>query len=131
MSHYGPQTDVSLERSRLVGMMLGCVTYGAFSSTHDDSVFELCTIIGVYLLLTVQAVTALLQRPRHGQKIANNRRTLLYYTLITFALETISFACNARYTEMIWIDLRGAPGGPVALIHNVMEYPVNFMAICW
>ncbi|KAG1739346.1 hypothetical protein EDB19DRAFT_857907 [Suillus lakei] len=112
MSSYTPQTDLSLERSRLVGMMLGCVSYG------------------VYLLLTVQAVTALLQRPRHGQRIANNHRTLLCYTLITFALGTISFACNTKYTEMIWIDLRDAPGGPVALIHNVMHYRINFMAIC-
>ncbi|KAG2745597.1 hypothetical protein P692DRAFT_201067967 [Suillus brevipes Sb2] len=112
MSSYTPQTNLSLERSRLVGMMLGCVTYG------------------VYFLLTVQAVTALLQRPRHGQEIANGRRTLLYYTLITFSLETISFSCNARYTETIFIDLRDAPGGPVALIHNAMKYRINFLAIC-
>ncbi|KAG1739340.1 hypothetical protein EDB19DRAFT_1635956 [Suillus lakei] len=111
MSSYTPQTDLSLERSRLVGMMLGCVSYG------------------VYLLLTVQAVTALLQRPRHGQRIANNRRTLLCYTLITFTLGTISFACNTKYTEMIWIDLRDAPGGPVVLIRNVMHYRINFVAI--
>ncbi|KAG2120271.1 hypothetical protein DEU56DRAFT_115613 [Suillus clintonianus] len=112
MSSYTPQTNLSLERSRLVGMMMGAISYG------------------VYLLLTVQAVTALIQRPRHGQKIANNRRTLLCYTLITFALGTISFACNAKYTEMIWIDLRDAPGGPVALIENVMQYRINFLAIC-
>ncbi|KAG1764255.1 hypothetical protein EV702DRAFT_982182 [Suillus placidus] len=112
MSSYTPQTNLSLERSRLAGMMLAGVSYG------------------VYLLLTVQAVTALVQRPRHGQKIANNRHTLLCYTLITFALGTISFACNAEYTVMIWIDLRDAPGGPVALIQNVMQYRINFLAIC-
>ncbi|KAG2338279.1 hypothetical protein BDR05DRAFT_969354 [Suillus weaverae] len=112
MSSYTLQTNLSLERSRLAGMTLAGVSYG------------------VYLLLTVQAVTALVQRPRHGQKIANNRHTLLCYTLITFALGTISFACNAKYTVMIWIDLRDAPGGPVALIHNVMQYRINFLAIC-
>ncbi|KAG1844341.1 hypothetical protein DFJ58DRAFT_29464 [Suillus subalutaceus] len=112
MSSYTPQTDFPLERSRLIGMILGGVSYGA------------------YLLLTVQAVIALMQRPRHGQKIANNRRTLLCYTLITFALGTISFACNTKFTVMIWIDLRDAPGGPVALIKNVMHYRINFMAIC-
>ncbi|KAG2341109.1 hypothetical protein BDR05DRAFT_966007 [Suillus weaverae] len=111
MSSYASQTDLPLERSRLVGMILGGVSYG------------------VYLLLTVQAVTALMQRPRHGQKIANNRRTLLCYILITFALGTISFACNTKYTVMIWIDLRDAPGGPVALIENVMHYRINFVAI--
>ncbi|KAG2154405.1 uncharacterized protein EDB93DRAFT_1132038 [Suillus bovinus] len=111
MSSYTPQTDLPLERSRLIGMILGGVSYG------------------VYLLLTVQAVIALMQRPRHGQKIANNRRTLLCYTLITFTLSTISFACNTKYTVMIWIDLRDAPGGPVALIENAMNYRINFVAI--
>ncbi|KAG1785351.1 uncharacterized protein HD556DRAFT_1249971 [Suillus plorans] len=111
MSSYTPQTDLPLERSRLIGMILGGVSYG------------------VYLLLTVQAVTALMQRPRRGQKIADNRRMLLCYILITFALATISFACNTKYTVMIWIDLRDAPGGPVALIKNVMYYRINFVAI--
>jgi hypothetical protein len=112
MSSNAPQTDLPLERSRLVGMILGGVSYGA------------------YLLLTVQAMIALMQRPRHGQKIANNRRTLICYTLITFALGTTSFACNTKFTEMIWIDLRDAPGGPAAQIRNVMHYRINFMAIC-
>ncbi|KAG1854349.1 hypothetical protein C8R48DRAFT_319956 [Suillus tomentosus] len=111
MSSYTPQTELPLERSRLIGMILGGVSYG------------------VHLLLTVQAVTALMQRPRHGQKIANNRRMLLCYTLLTFALSTISFACSAKYTEMIWIDLRDAPGGPAALIENATHYRINFVAI--
>ncbi|KAG2135848.1 hypothetical protein DEU56DRAFT_390303 [Suillus clintonianus] len=91
MSSYTPHTNLSLERSRLIGMVLGGVSYGA------------------YLLLTVQAVTALMQRPRNGEKIANNRRVLLCYTLITFVLGTTAFACNTKYTVMIWIDLRDAP----------------------
>ncbi|KAG1739343.1 hypothetical protein EDB19DRAFT_1711917 [Suillus lakei] len=72
-----------------------------------------------------------MQRPRRGEKIANNRRTLLCYTLITFALGTTTFACNAKYTEMIWIDLRDAPGGPTALIENAMHFRINFVAISW
>jgi hypothetical protein len=112
MSSNAPQTDLPLERSRLVGIILGGVSYGA------------------YLLLTVQAMIALMQRPRHGQKIANNRRTLICYTLVTFALGTTSFACNTKFTEMIWIDLRDAPGGPAAQIRNVMHYRINFLAIC-
>lgn len=111
MSSFTPQTDLPLERSRLVGMILGGVSYG------------------IYLLLTIQATIALMQRPGRGKRIANNRRTLLCYTLITFALATISFAGNSKFTEMIWIDLRNAPGGPVAQIENVMHYRINFMAI--
>ncbi|KAG1901930.1 uncharacterized protein F5891DRAFT_1186955 [Suillus fuscotomentosus] len=113
MSSYTPQTNLPLERSRLIGMILGGVSYG------------------VYLLLTVQAVTALMQRPRRGQKIANNHRMLVCYTLLTFALSTVCFACGTKYTEMIWIDLRDAPGGPVAHIENAMHYRINFVAILW
>ncbi|KAG2154421.1 uncharacterized protein EDB93DRAFT_160335 [Suillus bovinus] len=111
MSSYTPHTDLPLERSRLIGMILGGVSYG------------------VYLLLTVQAVTALMQRSQHGQKIADNRRMLLCYTLITFTLSTICFACTLKYTEIIWIDLRDAPGGPIALIKNAMHYRINFVAM--
>ncbi|KAG1852665.1 hypothetical protein F4604DRAFT_1804913 [Suillus subluteus] len=36
---------------------------------------------------------------------------------------------NAKYTEMIWIDLRDAPGGPLALIEDYMNYRINFVAL--
>ncbi|KAG1845284.1 hypothetical protein DFJ58DRAFT_730878 [Suillus subalutaceus] len=104
-------TDLWLERSRLDGMMLGAVSYGGF------------------FILTVQAAAALIQWPRHGRKIADHRLTLLGYILITFVLGTVGFAANAKYTEMIWIDLRDAPGGPVALIENEVAYPINIVAI--
>ncbi|KAG2075390.1 hypothetical protein BDR04DRAFT_1069798 [Suillus decipiens] len=111
MSSDAPSTDPWLERSRLDGMILGAVTYGGF------------------FILTVQAAIALMQRPRHGGKIADHRFSLLAYVFITFILGTIGFAANAKYTEMIWIDLRGAPGGPVTLIEDEMDYPINVMAI--
>lgn len=50
---------------------------------------------------------------------------LLGYVWITFALATIGFAGNARYTEMIWINLRDAPGGPAALILDELKYCIN------
>jgi hypothetical protein len=70
-----------------------------------------------------------MQRPRYGRKIADNRLALLLYVSITFVLGTISFVMNARYTEMIWIDLRDAPGGPLALIEDYMSYRINFVAL--
>ncbi|KAG1814337.1 uncharacterized protein BJ212DRAFT_366181 [Suillus subaureus] len=111
MSSQTPQTSVSIERFRLDGMMVACAIYG------------------VYFLLTVQAWIALMQRPRHGEKIADHRLALLFYVFITFVLGTISSATNARYTEMIWIDLRDAPGGPLALIEGYMSYRINFIAL--
>ncbi|KAG1730983.1 uncharacterized protein EDB91DRAFT_738697 [Suillus paluster] len=111
MSSYTPQTDLSLERSRLDGMVLGGVSYG------------------VFFLFTVQTWIALVQRPRHGDKTVGHRRALILYIFITFVLGTIAFAANAKYTEMIWIDLRDAPGGPTALIVNEMDYRINVLAI--
>ncbi|KAG0699507.1 hypothetical protein DFH29DRAFT_808925 [Suillus ampliporus] len=112
MSSYTPQTDLWLERSRLDGMVLGGVSYG------------------VYFLLTVQAWIALMQQPRSGGKIADHRRALIFYVFITFVFGTVGFAANAKYTEMIWIDLRDAPGGPAALIENEMSYHINVLALC-
>ncbi|KAG1730969.1 uncharacterized protein EDB91DRAFT_1206817 [Suillus paluster] len=111
MSSKTPQTDLSLERSRLNGMVLGGVSYG------------------VFFLLTVQAWIALMQQPRFEGKIASHRRALLFYIFITFVLRTISFAANAKYTEMIWIDLRDAPSGPAALIEHDMDYRINVVTM--
>ncbi|KAG2128758.1 uncharacterized protein EDB93DRAFT_1047118, partial [Suillus bovinus] len=111
MTSHIPQTNLSIERFRLDGMMLSCVFYG------------------MYFVLTVQAWNALMQRPRHGGKIADHRYALLFYVFITFVLTTISFGMNAKYTEMIWIDLRDTPGGPFALIENYMSYRINFIAL--
>ncbi|KAG1764149.1 hypothetical protein EDD22DRAFT_969089 [Suillus occidentalis] len=52
-----------------------------------------------------------MRRPQHGGKIANNRPTLVFYVIITFVLRTLSISVNAKYMEMIWIDLRNALGG--------------------
>ncbi|KAG2142716.1 hypothetical protein BD769DRAFT_1348516 [Suillus cothurnatus] len=111
MSPQAPQTNMSIERFRLDGMMVACTFYG------------------VFFLLTVQACIVLMQRPRYGRETADHHRALLFYVLITFVLGTINFGMNAKYTEMIWIDLRDAPGGPLALIEGFMSYRINFIAL--
>ncbi|KAG1814392.1 uncharacterized protein BJ212DRAFT_369290 [Suillus subaureus] len=111
MSCQTPQTNLSIERFRLNGMMVACGVYG------------------IFFLLTVQAWIFLIQRPRHGGEIADHRCGLLFYVFITFILGTINFGMNAKYTEMIWIDLRDAPGGPLVLIEDFMSYRINFIAL--
>ena len=129
---YTPDTDLWLERSRLDGMLLGAVSYGkcphpsAVCPTQDQTLLP-----GIFFLLTLQATAALTQRPQHSGQIASNRWMLLGYVWITFVLATIGFGGNARYTQMIWIDLRDAPGGPAALILNELNYWVNMMALTW
>ncbi|KAG2135114.1 hypothetical protein DEU56DRAFT_981204 [Suillus clintonianus] len=111
MSTSTSRTNLSFERYRLDGMMLSCSFYG------------------IFFLLTMQAWTALMQRPRHGGKIAEHRYALLFYVFITFILGSISFGVNAKYTEMIWIDNRDAPGGPLVLIENYTSYRMNVVAL--
>lgn len=100
-----------MERFRLDGMMVACAVYG------------------IYLLFTVQAWIALMQRPRYGGKIAEHRLALLFYVFITFTLGSINFGANVTYTEMIWIDLRDSPGGPLPLIENDKHFRINVLAL--
>jgi hypothetical protein len=72
-----------------------------------------------------------MQRPRHGGKIAEHRYWLLFYVFSTFVLGTVGFAGNAKYTEMIWIDLRDAKGGPTALINDELNYRINVLVVIW
>jgi hypothetical protein len=74
-------------------------------------------------------LVALTRRPRQGGKIADNCLALVFYIVITFILGTISFAANAKFTQMIWIDLRDVPGGPLGLIENEMNYRINILAL--
>lgn len=56
---------------------------------------------------------------------------MLSYIFITFVLATIGFAGNAKYTQMIWVDLRNAPGGPALLIDLELNYWINRLALAW
>jgi hypothetical protein len=87
-------------------------------------------MLGGLFILTIQATFALMQRPRDGGKLADNRLWLLFYVIITFALSTVGVAANCKYTEMIWIDLRDV-SGPIALIQNELDYSINVVAIVW
>ena len=52
------------------------------------------------------------------------------YIIITFILATMGFACNARYTEDIWINFRYTTDrSPEDLIINEFDYWWNIMAI--
>jgi hypothetical protein len=135
MSSSTQLTNMWLERCRLAGMVLGAVSYGAiFAVDKHNSKVDSCHashMIGVFLLLTIQSLVALTQRPRYGAKIADYRPALISYIIITFILGTISTAANAKFTEMIWIDLRDTPGGPLRLIEYSLEYRINVWALCW
>ncbi|KAK7034617.1 hypothetical protein VNI00_012258 [Paramarasmius palmivorus] len=100
--------DLWLQRSRLNGMILAGFVYG------------------IFFLLTIQAYIAV----RRGRaKLGKWQAYLLYaYIIITFLLSTMCFACNARYTEDIWINFVGQRT-PEDLILNEFDYWWNRMAV--
>jgi hypothetical protein len=109
---------------------MACIAYGVFSFEYDNADADLCTAIGVYLLLTIQAWIALMHpQCRHGGQVAEHRLALLFYVFVTFVLGSISTGLNIKYTQMIWIDDRNVPGGPAALIKNYMDLRMNFVAL--
>jgi len=105
--------DLWLERSRFSGMLLDGVSYG------------------ILFVLTIQCVHALIKGPQNGGEKTETRGRviLLVYIFITFALATIGLAVNAKYSQMIWIDLRDTPGGPEGLIVNELGFWENRTAL--
>lgn len=62
---------------------------------------------------------------RDGIQVAHHQGMFLSHIWITFVLATIGFAGNARYTEMIWTDLRDIPSGPTAQILDERNHWIN------
>ncbi|KAI3616714.1 hypothetical protein WG66_011664 [Moniliophthora roreri] len=104
--------DLWLQRSRLDGMILAAFVYG------------------IFFLLSIQAFNAI-RRGSHSSRTKLGRwqvRLLYAYVVSTFILSTMGFACNARYTEDIWINFVGYRT-PEDLIINEFDYWWNRMAI--
>ncbi|KAI4522955.1 hypothetical protein K525DRAFT_283173 [Schizophyllum commune Loenen D] len=108
-----PPDDIWLEQSRLNGMLTGSITWG------------------IFFQLTVQALVSLNRSAgRRSHRIPRGRKLALNaYVIVTFILATIGFACNARYTEEIWIDRRGPGISPTILILNEFDFYINRLAI--
>ncbi|KAK7045943.1 hypothetical protein VNI00_006938 [Paramarasmius palmivorus] len=95
--------DLWLQRFRLDGMVLAAFVYG------------------IYFLLSIQA-SIVVRRSRRSSRLGKWKARLLYlYIIATLLLSTLGFACNARYTEDIWINMahKGTP-------EDLIEYELDF-----
>jgi hypothetical protein len=76
---------------------------------------------------------SLLQKPKHRlHNSAVERRSrwlLLLYVFVTFALATVGTAANAKYSQIIWIDLRDSGEEPNELIIKELDFWINRMAL--
>ncbi|EPQ55043.1 hypothetical protein GLOTRDRAFT_129343 [Gloeophyllum trabeum ATCC 11539] len=84
--------DLLLERSNFIGGFLGNMAYGVHGTLY---------CVCAYLLV------------RRRRKVDMSMFWLAYITLL-FAVATIYVACGIKLSEMLWIDDRDFPGGPVA-----------------
>ncbi|TRM66692.1 hypothetical protein BD626DRAFT_483530 [Schizophyllum amplum] len=113
MADAPPPDDVWLEQSRMNGMLIGSITWG------------------IFFQLTAQCLVSL-NRSRGGRmyQIPMGRKLALNaYVISTFLLATVGFACNARYTQEIWIDRRGPGISPTILIQAEFDFWINRLAI--
>ncbi|KAK7045944.1 hypothetical protein VNI00_006939 [Paramarasmius palmivorus] len=111
--------DLWLQRSRLDGIVLAAFVYG------------------IFFHLSIQAYFAVYKGSQPARKrLRKQQACVLYvYLLTTFILGTICFACNARYTEDIWINFKGQRSTEDLIIHefdfwwNRMAVACNFIMI--
>lgn len=61
-------------------------------------------------------------RPHSKQRTS---KFYLAFICTLFVLGTIQFATNSRYYQMMWIDDRNFPGGPIAFFTSQFSLPVN------
>ena len=52
--------------------------------------------------------------PRSLQRGSKNSWFLVAFVLVMFVTGTVNFACNTRMTQLMFINNRGFPGGPMA-----------------
>ena len=117
-------SDLWLERSNLVGTVLGGVAYGEYLPlfTEDGRALLmacfLCSISpdptntsGVHVAVFAECLYHVLHRNTNGSK---RKWLLVGFIWIMFAMGTVNLARTTRMTQLMFIDNRASPGGPNA-----------------
>ncbi|RXW13579.1 hypothetical protein EST38_g12273 [Candolleomyces aberdarensis] len=82
-------TDLWMERSNLIGLIIGGVAYG--------------------ILFTIFIQCILVLRSNNGGR---RNQWLMVYSGAVFLLATFGIAANTKFVQMCYIDYRNYPGGP-------------------
>ncbi|TFK51122.1 hypothetical protein OE88DRAFT_1595175, partial [Heliocybe sulcata] len=97
--------DLLLERSNFIGGFLGNIAYGVHATLY---------FVCAYLLI------------RRRRKVQLRSFWLFYITLL-FVFATIYVACGIKLSEMLWIDDRNFPGGPVQFQNTLFSNYVQLL----
>ncbi|KAM5531778.1 hypothetical protein V8D89_014548 [Ganoderma adspersum] len=99
-------SDLWLEKSNLVGAVLGGVAYGVHVAVFAESTYAICRSIPL-------------------RKVGGRSLLPLAFIFVLFAMGTIDVACNTRMTQLMFIDNRAYPGGPNAWFSAFYSIGVN------
>ncbi|KLO18217.1 hypothetical protein SCHPADRAFT_808115, partial [Schizopora paradoxa] len=95
-----PSSDIWRERSELSGTVVASVVYG----------IHICVIMLIFRV----------SKDNLSTKI---KRLMTCGVFLLFAFATIELACQARILEIMWIDQRDIPGGPIVWLG--LEYTLT------
>lgn len=106
-----PDTDLFMERSNLIGLILSGVAYGILFT-----IFLQCAMV----------IGKVSKRP------LGRTPWLMYYSVVMFVLATIAFALNTKFIQMTYIDYRNYPGGPNIFTFDFYNHPINLTSfVCY
>ncbi|KAJ2917326.1 hypothetical protein MD484_g3060, partial [Candolleomyces efflorescens] len=95
--------DLWMERSNLIGLLIGAVAYG--------------------ILFTIFVQCILVLRSNPGGR--SSARWLMVYSCAVFVLATCGLAGNTKFVQMCYIDYRNYPGGPNAFTFDFYSHFIN------
>jgi len=96
-------SDLWFERSNFAGCLLGGVAYG----------MHVCVFAIAMYLMT------------HPKSKKRSSKLSIAFICTLFILGTIQLGTNSKYYEMMWIDDRNFPGGPIAFFTTQFSVPIN------
>ncbi|KIJ56237.1 hypothetical protein M422DRAFT_63167 [Sphaerobolus stellatus SS14] len=107
--HHEPQHDIRFEKAFFEGQHLESISYGI-----NIAIFAL----NIYFLILKPTKDATNTRKRWG---------FVAYLVFLLAASTINAASGIKYTELLWIDNRDFPGGPIAFSKHLYSNPMRLL----
>ena len=118
--------DLWLEKSNLVGAVLGGVAYG---QTRQHTLYIkwslTLTSSGLHVAIFAACFTTMLNTVQENRAQRTRSTVLLTFVSLLFVMGTLNFACNTRITQLEFIDNRNFPGGPNAWLFTFYSIGVN------
>lgn len=131
---FAPQessTDLFIERALFSGSVVANVVYGEYLYNSALKYYVHIEIrSGVHVCVVTMIFFASKEYTGTTTKFS---RLLSCAVFLLFAMATIEIACEERFFEIMWIDQRDIPGGPIAWTareHSIVSGILGNSAFC-